>query len=63
MVNKVVLIGHPGHDPSLRSTASGPAASFSLATTESYKDKAGARQKRTEWHNVIVWADDSDLPF
>lgn len=56
-VNKATLIGNLGRDPEIRRTKSGePVASFSLATTESWKDKTtGERKDRTEWHNVIVW--------
>lgn len=55
-VNKVILIGHLGKDPEVRSFASGGrVASFSLATSESWKDKAtGERKERTEWHTVVV---------
>ena len=55
-VNKVILIGRLGKDPDVRFTAGGKAvANFSLATDESYKDASGEKQKRTEWHNVVVW--------
>ena len=55
-VNKVVLIGRMGKDPELRRTQSGTAvASFSLATSEKFKDKQGQQQEETEWHNCSVW--------
>jgi len=55
-VNKVILVGNLGKDPELRYTPSGAAvATFSLATTERYKDKDGNRQDKTEWHNIVVW--------
>jgi single-strand DNA-binding protein len=55
-VNKVILIGHLGSDPEMRYTASGIAmARFNLATSESYTDKDGTRQDKTEWHRIIVW--------
>jgi single-strand DNA-binding protein len=55
-VNKVILIGNLGRDPETRYTNSGSSVTnFSLATTESFNDKSGARQDRTEWHNIIVW--------
>lgn len=55
-INKVILIGHLGKDPDIKSmTAGGKLASFSLATTESYKDKNGERQEITEWHNVVFY--------
>lgn len=55
-VNKVILVGNLGKDPEVRYTPAGVAvASFSLATTESYKDRDGQRQSKTEWHNVVAW--------
>ena len=55
-LNKVMLLGNLGADPELRMTPSGQAIlKLRLATTESYADKAGARQERTEWHSVTVW--------
>ncbi|APG27750.1 single-stranded DNA-binding protein [Syntrophotalea acetylenivorans] len=55
-VNKVILVGNLGKDPELRYTASGTAVcNFSIATTESYKDRDGNRQEKTEWHNIVVW--------
>jgi len=55
-VNKVILVGNLGKDPELRYTASGTAVcNFSLATTESYKDRDGNKQEKTEWHNIVVW--------
>jgi len=55
-VNKVILVGNLGKDPELRYTPSGTAvATFSLATTERYKDRDGNPQKKTEWHNIVAW--------
>lgn len=55
-VNKVILIGRLGKDPELKYTPSGvPVAKFSLATDESFKDRNGELQKRTEWHNIVAW--------
>ena len=55
-INKAILIGNLGSDPELRSTPSGvQVANFSLATTESWTDKSGERQERTEWHRVVIW--------
>jgi single-strand DNA-binding protein len=55
-VNKVILVGRLGRDPETRFTGGGQAvANFSVATDESYKDKNGERQKRTEWHKIVVW--------
>jgi len=55
-VNKVILIGNLGKDPEVRHLENGATvASFSLATTESYKDKEGKKVQQTEWHNIVVW--------
>lgn len=56
MVNKVILVGNVGKDPEIRYLDSGVAvATFSLATSESFKDKSGQRTSRTEWHNIVLW--------
>jgi len=56
-VNKVILMGNLGKDPIVRKFDNGRAvASFSLATTEKYKDKTGTPVSKTEWHNVEVWS-------
>ena len=56
-VNKVILVGNLGSDPELRYTGSGTAVcNFSLATTESYKDRDGNQVENTEWHRVVAWA-------
>lgn len=56
MVNRVILIGNLGKDPEVRRLESGAVvAKFSLATSESYKDKEGQWQDQTEWHEVVVW--------
>ena len=55
-LNKVMLIGNLGKDPEVRYTNSGMAvASFSLATSETFKNKAGEREEKTEWHNITLW--------
>ncbi len=56
-VNKVILIGHLGKDPEARHTQSGDlVVSFSVATSESWKDKTtGERKERTDWHNVVIF--------
>ena len=55
-VNKVILVGRLGKDPEIRSTPSGTSvAKFSLATDDKYTDRAGEKQERTEWHNIVVW--------
>lgn len=56
-VNKVILIGNLGRDPEVRRLNSGDSVvNFSLATTESWRDKAtGERKDRTEWHNIVIF--------
>jgi len=56
-LNKVMLIGNLGNDPEVRRTQAGQAvATFRLATNESWNDRDGNRQDRTEWHRVVAWA-------
>ena len=56
-VNKVILIGNIGNDPEIKTMQSGDkVCNFSVATSESWKDKAsGERKERTEWHRVVVF--------
>ena len=55
-LNRAILIGNLGQDPELRHTQGGGAVlTLRLATTESFKNRAGERQERTEWHTVKVW--------
>ncbi len=55
-VNKVILIGNLGKDAELRYTAGGAAISnMNVATTETWNDKQGQRQEKTEWHRVVLW--------
>ena len=55
-VNKVILVGNLGKDPEVRHLENGVAvARFPIATSESFKDKNGQKQERTEWHNIVVW--------
>ena len=55
-VNKVIIIGNLGKDPEVRYLeGGGVVAKFSLATTESYKNKDGVKQEQTEWHNIVLW--------
>lgn len=58
-LNKVVLIGNLGRDPEIRSTSDGrEIANFSIATSESWKDKAtGERKDKTEWHRIVVFSE------
>lgn len=56
-VNKVILVGNLGKDPELRYTPSGTAVcTFSLATSDRFKNKQGEQQDRTEWHNIVTWS-------
>jgi single-strand DNA-binding protein len=55
-INRVILIGNLGKDPDIMTFDNGvKKASFSLATTESYKNKEGNRVDQTEWHNIVLW--------
>ena len=55
-VNKVILVGNLGADPELRYTPSGQGVcELRIATSDSWTDKQGQRQERTEWHRVVVW--------
>ncbi|MDH3201635.1 MAG: single-stranded DNA-binding protein [Myxococcales bacterium] len=55
-LNRVILIGNLGTDPELKYTQNGQAVlRLRLATTESYLNRAGERQQRTDWHTVIIW--------
>jgi single-strand DNA-binding protein len=61
-VNKVILLGRLGQDPELKYTPGGsPVCNFSLATTESWTDKSGQKQEKTEWHRVVVWGKLAEL--
>ena len=57
-VNKAILVGNLGRDPEIRSLQNGSqVANLSIATSETWKDKSGERQERTEWHRVVVFAE------
>lgn len=61
-VNKVILIGNLGKDPEILSLDSGAKkASFSLATSETFKNKNGEKQTVTEWHNIVLWRGLADI--
>lgn len=56
MLNKVILIGNLGNDPEVKQTNSGGTlASFSVATTDRWRDKNGQTHEQTEWHRVVTW--------
>ena len=55
-VNKVILMGNLGKDPEVRFMPNGDAVcNFSIATTDTWKDKNGEKQERTEWHNIVMY--------
>ena len=61
-VNKVILLGNLGKDPEVRRLDDGRGvANFSLATSETYKNKAGEKVTNTEWHNVVLWSPLADI--
>ncbi len=60
--NKVILLGNVGKEPEVRHLESGIAvATFTLATTERYKDRNGALADNTEWHNIVCWRNLAEL--
>ncbi len=61
-VNKVILVGNLGKDPEIKYLESGKSrTTVSLATTETYKNKAGEKVSNTEWHNIVFWSPLSDI--
>jgi single-strand DNA-binding protein len=61
-VNKVILVGHLGADPEMRYTQGGAGVcELRVATNETWNDKNGQRQERTEWHRVVVWGKLAEL--
>jgi single-strand DNA-binding protein len=55
-LNKATLIGNLGADPEVRTTATGTVVTFSIATSESWKDaRSGERMEKTEWHRCVIW--------
>ena len=60
-VNKVILIGRLGQDPEIKNVNGTKVANFSIATTESYKDKNGQKVENTEWHNIVIWGGLADV--
>jgi single-strand DNA-binding protein len=56
MLNQLQIIGNVGKDPEIRTTQSGSkVASFSVAVTEKWKDKAGAQKEKTQWIPIVIW--------
>ena len=61
-INKAILVGNVGKDPEVRYLEGGASvASFSLATTDTYKNKSGEKVSQTEWHNIVAWRHLADL--
>ena len=67
-LNKVMLIGNVGKDPDIRylegnnpNTPQTKVATFTLATTERYRDRAGEVRENTEWHNIVAWRSQADI--
>ena len=61
-VNKAIVIGNLGRDPEVRYLPSGQSvANFSVATSETFNDKSGNRQERTDWHNIVVYGKQAEL--
>ena len=55
-INKVILIGNLGRDPEVRFMPNGDAVcNFSIATSDTWKDKSGEKQSKTEWHNIVMY--------
>jgi single-strand DNA-binding protein len=61
MVNKVTLVGRVGKEVESQEVNNKTVAKFSLATTESYKDKSGEKQETTTWHNIVIWGSLADI--
>ncbi len=61
-MNKVILVGRLGSDPEVKMMSSGDkVANFSLATSETWKDKGGEKQERTEWHRIVIFGKIADV--
>ena len=61
-VNKVILIGHLGQDPEVKAMSNGKSVcNFSLATSESWKDKNGQKTEKTEWHRIVMFGKVADI--
>jgi len=55
MINKAIIMGRVGNDPEIRNE--GKIANFTIATTESWKDRDGKKQEKTEWHRIVIFND------
>ena len=62
MINRVIIVGHLGQNPEIRTVGStSKVATFSVATSETWKDTSGNRMEHTEWHNVQAWNAMADI--
>lgn len=61
MYNKVILIGNLGKDPETKKFDNNQVTNFSLATSETYKDKSGNKVTNTEWHSIVLWGKLSEI--
>jgi single-strand DNA-binding protein len=59
--NSVQLIGHLGKDPEVKTFNNSKKASFSIATTDSYKNQKGEKVQDTQWHNIVIWGKLADV--
>jgi single-strand DNA-binding protein len=59
--NSVNLIGRLGKDPEVKTFGSSQKASFSIATTDSYKNQKGEKVEDTQWHNIVIWGKLADV--
>lgn len=55
-MQKTILIGNLGQDPTIREVNGKPVCNFSVATTERWKDQHGKKQEKSEWHKIVAWA-------
>lgn len=60
-LNRAMLIGRVGKDVEVRTTDNSKVASFTLATSERFKDRNGEVKEQTEWHNIVVWGKLADV--
>ena len=61
-LNKVILVGNVGKDPEVRHLEGGSVvATFSLATSETFKDRLGNKVDQTEWHNIVLWGQKAEF--
>ena len=60
-MNTVILIGRVGRNPEIKDINGAKCATFSLATSERYKDRNGNQQEQTEWHNIVAWRATADI--